>query len=187
MGNFFSSPTSIVIASAWAGFVLYWIISAPGRRNVVLGVALFAAVGCAFFLLGSGSVPDDANPVLWNDTLPVAICADAVVLMGLSLLIWARRTLGANWSATVRKNGNAELVRRGPYAFVRHPIYTGLVALVLGTAAAYGRLIGVLVLVTCCVGLYLKALKEESVLKLRFPDTFPEYKAKTKMLIPFIL
>lgn len=182
-----SSPTSILIASAWVCFVLYWIISAPGKRNVALGLTLFAAVACMFYLLGSGSVPDDANPVLWNGTLPVALCADAVVLMGLALLIWARRTLGANWSATVRKSGDTELVRRGPYAFVRHPIYTGFIALVLGTAAAYGRMIGVLVLVLCCAGLYLKALKEESILKQKFQEAFLEYKAKTKMLIPFIL
>lgn len=187
MGSILSSPTSIFIAFAWAGFIVYWIISAPRKRNVVLGLTLFAAVACLFFLLGSGSVPDDANPVLWKGTLPVALCADAVVLMGLSLLIWARRTLGANWSAAVRKNGDTELVRRGPYAFVRHPIYTGFVALVLGTAAAYGRLIGVLVLAMCCVGLYLKALREESVLKEKFQGAYLEYTAKTKMIIPFIL
>ena len=193
MWSVFSHPTSIVISFAWVGFVLYWIISAPARahqgklKNLALSVVLLVAVACVFMLLGSGSVPETVNPVLWNGSLPVALCADIVAAAGLSLLIWARRALGTNWSATARKNGESELVTRGPYAYVRHPIYTGFITLVLGTAAAYGHLVGLLILVMCCVGLYLKASREESILKEKFPGAFEEYKARTAMLIPFIL
>ena len=176
----------MVIAFAWVGFVLYWIISAPGKRNVMLGVTLFVAVACLVTLLGSGAVPDDKNPVLWKDSLPIALCADAVVLVGLAILIWARRTLGSNWSANVRKSGETELVQRGPYARVRHPIYAGFLVMALGTAAAYGHLIGVCILVLCFAGLCLKARKEESILNEKFPRAFAEYKARTRMLIPFV-
>jgi len=185
-------PTSIVIAVAWACFVLYWIITArvttqkEKLKNLVLSVILLAAVVCVFMLLGSGSIPDDVNPVLWKGTLPVALCADVVVGLGLFLLVWARRTLGPNWSANVGKTGDSELVTRGPYAYVRHPIYSGFIVLVLGTAAAYGRLIGVLILVTCCLGLFIKASKEESLLKEKFPEAFQDYRARTRMLIPFV-
>jgi protein-S-isoprenylcysteine O-methyltransferase Ste14 len=185
-------PTSMVIAVAWACFVLYWIISAPVTtqkeklKNLVLSLVLLAAVACVFMLLRSGNIPDGVNPVLWKGTLPVALCADVVVALGLFLLVWARRTLGPNWSSTVGKTGDSELVTRGPYAYVRHPIYTGFIVLVLGTVAAYGRLIGVPILVACCVGLYIKASKEEALLKKKFPGAFEEYRARTRMLIPFV-
>jgi protein-S-isoprenylcysteine O-methyltransferase Ste14 len=193
MWSILSSPTRTFIAFAWAGFLLYWVISAPGSNlrekiwNWTLTLVLLIAAIGLFILIGGGSIPDNLNPVLWHDTLPVGLCADVVVLLGVFVLIWARRTLGSNWSAIVSTKRDTELVQSGPYAHVRHPIYTGFIGAVFGTAIAYGRLIGILIFAICTAGLYVKSLREESVLTKKFQENYLAYKAKTKTLIPFIL
>jgi len=148
---------------------------------------MFMAVIGLFLLLSFGSIPDYVNPLLWHHTLLVGIFADAVVLAGLLILIWARRALGTNWNSTAVAKEDIDLVQTGPYAFVRHPIYSGFLAVVAGTAIAYGHLAGVLIFVTCTAGLYFKALKEEALLTEKFHDAYTRYKAKTKAIVPFLL
>lgn len=193
MWTILTNPTSLLIALGWIAFLLYWIISAPGKNlrlrvmNSALTLALSVAVAGLFFLMGTGNIPESVNPALWQDSLPVGLCADFLVLVSLFILIWSRRTLGSNWSAQVRNERATELVTSGPYAFVRHPIYTGFIGLVLGTAIAYGRFAGILIWVVFTVGLYVKSQKEESVLMNKFKDEYATYRAKTKALFPFLL
>jgi len=72
-----------------------------------------------------------------------------LVFLGLVFAVWARRHIGSNWSGTVTVKENHALVRTGPYAWVRHPIYTGLLAAILGTGIARGELRGVWALALC--------------------------------------
>ena len=103
------------------------------------------------------------------------------------MLVWARATLAGNWSADVVFKENHELVERGPYRYVRHPIYSGFILmaaggiLLLGTATALAVLLGLPVL------LWLKLSQEEALLTRHFPDEYPRYKARVKALIPFII
>ena len=186
-------PTNLAIAAAWAAFLVYWIISAPGGSfkikvaNLLLTIALAAAVFGLFLFIASGYFPENVNPSLWRSTLPVGLLADLVAFVSLAFLIWSRRTLGANWSANVRTKRIVELVQSGPYAYVRHPIYTGVIGLVFATAVAYGHLIGVLIWAVCTVAFYVKSLKEDVVLAGKFKNEYLEYKVKTKALFPFIL
>jgi protein-S-isoprenylcysteine O-methyltransferase Ste14 len=84
-------------------------------------------------------------------------------------------------------NHERELVQVGPYVYVRHPIYSGFLIMVLGTALAYGRLVGIVILGISIAGLTLKALKEESLLTKQFGDRYVEYKSRTKAMIPYLL
>src|SRR6185436_17634885 len=101
--------------------------------------------------------------------------------------IWARTVLGGNWSSSVTFKENHELIERGPYRLVRHPIYTGILTMTLGTAIVAGRVAAWLGLVFFFVLLWLKSRKEEELLTKHFPEAYPAYKARTKALIPFLL
>jgi protein-S-isoprenylcysteine O-methyltransferase Ste14 len=80
-----------------------------------------------------------------------------------------------------------ELIESGPYALARHPIYTGLIAMALGTAINYGRAIGFVVLVGLCGGAWWKARQEEQIMSRHFPHAYAEYKTRVHAIIPFVL
>ena len=92
--------------------------------------------------------------------------------------------LGRNWSGTVTVKENHELIRSGPYAIVRHPIYTGLLLAVLGTAIVFGEWRGLLAFCFLTIALLLKLQREERFMEESFPDTYPSYRAQVPALIP---
>jgi protein-S-isoprenylcysteine O-methyltransferase Ste14 len=118
--------------------------------------------------------------------LATAMLADLLVLAGMWIAIWARVTLGGNWSSRVTLKEGHELIQRGPYRFVRHPIYSGLLLMVLGTAVLVGRTGGFFALLICFSGFWFKGRQEELLLTKHLPG-YPEYMARTKALIPFVL
>ena len=105
---------------------------------------------------------------------------------GLALAVWARVDLGRNWGMPMTQKAEPELVTSGPYRFVRHPIYSGLLAAILGTALAT-NLIGVIIVAILGAYFYYSATVEEKNLTVTFPAAYPAYRASTKMLIPFVL
>jgi protein-S-isoprenylcysteine O-methyltransferase Ste14 len=110
-----------------------------------------------------------------------------ITLVGLAFSVWARRHLGRNWSAIVTLKQGHELVTSGPYALVRHPIYTGLLFGFIGTAIAQGRRTGLLAVVL----FYLTALRkyrlEERWMRERFGIAYDAYRSRVKAIIPFVL
>jgi protein-S-isoprenylcysteine O-methyltransferase Ste14 len=105
---------------------------------------------------------------------------------GIALAVWARLHLGRNWGMPMTQRAEPELVTSGPYRFVRHPIYTGLLTAVLGTALV-NNLLGLIVVVVVLAYFYYCGTVEERNLAATFPQAYPEYKSRTKMLIPFLL
>ena len=101
--------------------------------------------------------------------------------------IWARRTLGDNWSSEVAFKQGHELVKTGPYRFVRHPIYTGLLLMCLGTAVVVGQLHSWLGFPFSCAGFWFKLKQEETLLLRHFPDDYPAYQKQVKALMPFVI
>ncbi len=178
---------------AWVAFLLYWGISAigtqptKGNRNWAAVILMVIAAVGLFLLLRFALIPKDINYLLWQRRLSLSIIALAIVLIGLFVLIWSRRILGSNWNANVETKEWQALVQKGPYAKVRHPMYSGFLTMVLGSALAYGRLLGVAICVAFIVGFYLKALQEEAILTKRYGSAYQEYKAKTKAFIPYII
>jgi protein-S-isoprenylcysteine O-methyltransferase Ste14 len=175
----------IAIAITWGAFWLYWLVSAFGAKQSIAGrrglplrgaTAVAALVLVRVFRGGSLVVH---SPVL-------AAIGAVVFASGLALAVWARFHLGRNWGMPMTQRAEPELVTSGPYRFVRHPIYSGLLLGLLGTALATD-LLGLLVAVVLTVYFYYSASVEEKNLTATFPTAYPAYRTATKMLIPFVL
>jgi protein-S-isoprenylcysteine O-methyltransferase Ste14 len=110
-----------------------------------------------------------------------------LTLTGIAFTIWARVTLGRNWSGIVEVKQNHELVRRGPYIIVRHPIYSGALLAMLGTAIAFGEWRGYLGFAIALFTWKAKSLTEERFMGQQFGEAYARYKAEVKALIPGVL
>jgi protein-S-isoprenylcysteine O-methyltransferase Ste14 len=175
----------LAVGCAWLVFWIYWIASASsskesiasGWRTRLTGVS---AVG-VFLIAG----------VLRGGSLAVhnwILAAIGALLFGcgIALAVWARLHLGRNWGMPMTQRAEPELVTSGPYRFVRHPIYTGLLTAMLGTALV-NSLLGLIVVAVLVAYFYYCGTVEERNLTTTFPTAYPQYKSKTKMLIPFLL
>jgi protein-S-isoprenylcysteine O-methyltransferase Ste14 len=114
-------------------------------------------------------------------TIGVALCA-----FGIGLAIWARAHLGRNWGMPMARMESPELVTSGPYAFVRHPIYTGMLTAMLGSTFGESPL-WLVPLVLFGIYFVYSARNEEKLMLEQFPEQYPEYMSRTKMLVPFVL
>lgn len=144
--------------------VVGWILLARGRRLI--------------YPLNAQIIPH-TDAVDW-------FCA-ALCVAGLAFCCWARLTIRRNWSGTVTLKEDHELVVSGPYAIVRHPIYTGLLAMFLATAVALGYLAGILATLIVFLSFWIKLIEEEKLMANRFPEQYPAYKRRVKCIIPFVL
>jgi protein-S-isoprenylcysteine O-methyltransferase Ste14 len=178
------------IGYLWLVFVVYWALEALRNkrtkerepilselpRNILLvggAVLVFSRVrlgGLDDRFLGRGDATEGAG---W-----------AIAVAGLALAVWARRVLGRNWSGRVVLKEDHELIRSGPYAAVRHPIYTGLLVAVLGTALDIARWRDVVALALFTVSLRLKAGREEKLMERAFGERYRDYRRTTGMLLP---
>ena len=125
--------------------------------------------------------------MLWPYSQTVGRLADGVAIVGLAVALWARFTLGSNWSGQITFKQGHELVTSGPYAFVRHPIYTGFLLMLLASAIIAGKTMGFAVVAFMTLALWLKAREEEKLMLKHFPEAYAEYKSRTKALVPFVL
>ena len=105
--------------------------------------------------------------------------------LGIGLAIWARVFIGRNWSPRPAMKENHELVTTGPYAYVRHPIYTGILLAALGTALT-GTVFAIGVVVLTSIVFRSRIGKEEKIMLELFPNEYPVYQARTKRLVPFV-
>ena len=186
------SPDGAFIGACWTIFVVVWVVASLfTKRTVERSSSLWRVVAAmailALLVSRAARLPYFADFVLWPYSQQVGLIADAVAAAGLLTALWARFTLGANWSGAVTFKQDHELITSGPYAFVRHPIYTGMLLMLLGTAIINGHAIGFAFLAVVTLGLWLKARDEEKMMIKHFPDTYPAYKSRVRALVPFIL
>ena len=106
-------------------------------------------------------------------------------IVGLQFAVWARVTLGRSWGMPMTLHENPELVTAGPYRYVRHPIYTGLSAMLIGTSLVYP--VAALPCLAMVAYSAFAARREERDMEQRFPAAYPEYKRHSKFLVPFLL
>jgi protein-S-isoprenylcysteine O-methyltransferase Ste14 len=111
----------------------------------------------------------------------------ALNLVGLSLAIWARGHLGRNWSGVVTIKEDHELITGGPYAMVRHPIYTGLLLAFVGLALARGEWRGIFGVLIAAGAFWRKLKVEERWMLERFGDKYQTYSQRVSALIPFVI
>jgi protein-S-isoprenylcysteine O-methyltransferase Ste14 len=177
----------ISIAVIWGVFWCYWFVSAFGAkkgswnlRSRPVGL-VFIAAGALLLreLKLSGSGLAIHSPVLQAVGM-------IVFLLGLAFAVWARIHLGRNWGMPMTQKDQPELVTSGPYRFVRHPIYSGVLLGLLGTALATSLYFLIALGIVGAYFLY-SASVEERLLAKTFPTAYRTYRAHTKMLIPFVL
>ncbi len=185
-------PFNKIIIVCWIIFWLYWVISAFGSKknatsnfNRFIGIR-FALILVAVVLFRSLNVQNYSfqNRVATHDKL-VLIIGLVIFLLGLFTAIWARVHLGKNWGTPMSTKQNPELVTSGPYHYIRHPIYTGILLAMLGSSLA-NSLFWLTVFAITSIYFVYSAVQEEKLMTKQFPKVYPSYKSRTKMLIPFI-
>jgi protein-S-isoprenylcysteine O-methyltransferase Ste14 len=181
------------IAVCWLTFFIVWIVAAFWTKRTVERAGWWSGwwmwvILAAFVLSRRRAVPFAGGATMWHATETLGIVADVIAGIGLFVALWARASLGTNWSADVVFKERHELIERGPYRFVRHPIYTGVLLMLFGTVILSGRLMGLILLGISIVGLSVKARREERLLTRRFPEAYRRYRAKVKAaIIPFVI
>jgi len=118
------------------------------------------------------------NPVLSSVGLILNVA-------GMAFLVWARQRLGRNWSQTVSAKEEPELVTSGPYRYIRHPMYTGGFIACLGSAIVAGGAFVFLLLFLGAIFLW-RVGAEDKLMEQQFPNEYPDYKKRTKAVIPFV-
>jgi protein-S-isoprenylcysteine O-methyltransferase Ste14 len=187
-----TDSTWVFIQWCWIAWLVYWVAMAFTTKRTVerggfIGYRLAVAIVFVGFVAGGRLLHVSPQSQLWQTTLALGLVTDCIVVGGAAFTVWARITLGRNWSAEVTFKQDHELIESGPYALARHPIYTGLIVMALGTAINYGRAIGFGLLVALCGGLWWKARQEERMMTRHFTDAYAEYKTRVRAIIPFVL
>jgi protein-S-isoprenylcysteine O-methyltransferase Ste14 len=184
------SSQRLWINALWLLFAVYWLASSFKRKKtkqreswsqrfrymlpLVIGFYLFQP-RAHYGWLGARFVPE-SDAAGW---IGVALTA-----AGVAVAIWARWHLGTNWSGVVTLKEGHELIRSGPYRNIRHPIYTGILLALLGTACALGEARGLLAVAIVWLSFYTKARREESFLTQEFGHRFAEHRSHTGMFLP---
>ncbi|HKN60839.1 MAG TPA: isoprenylcysteine carboxylmethyltransferase family protein [Candidatus Acidoferrales bacterium] len=180
-----------VIEAAWIVFAAYWLISAlqvkrkMKREPAGEQLARFLVLGAAFALLYSG----DPRVGFLNDRfLPyrdwIRALGAGLTVAGVAFAIWARYHIGRYWSGSVSLKADHKLIRTGPYAHIRHPIYTGILLALAGTTLAIGRYRALVALAIWFAGFTWKARREEALLSGEFGAAFEEHKRVTGFFLP---
>jgi protein-S-isoprenylcysteine O-methyltransferase Ste14 len=117
------------------------------------------------------------TPAIWGTGL-------FLTAFGTAFAIWARLSLGSNWSGLVTLKAGHELIRKGPYRLIRHPIYTGILLGMIGTALVREHLRGWLGIAIVFLAFYVKARREERFLRQEFGASFEDHAQHTGMFLP---
>ena len=177
----------------WLVLALVWIVNALRTKRTVRSQSSGAQMlYTAILVLGVLMIFAKQSGFPWLDrqlfpvSVPVVLAGFLVVLMGVAFSIWARLILGSNWSNRVAVKENHTLVRTGPYRIVRHPIYSGILVGMLGSAVQRGGIrcfAGVLI---CGLSFWLKTRAEERFMVQTFGKEYLQYCHTVKTLVPFI-
>lgn len=179
--------------AVWIAFLIYWMVksintkSTQRMESVVSRVLRALAVLAAIVLLSTNAFPLTwlYRPVWQQGFWPFWLGA-AITVGGLLFSVWAREHLGRNWSHSVTIKEDHELITSGPYALVRHPIYTGILTGFLGLAIAISQVRGFVALVLIFVGFWSKLSIEEQWMRSQFGETYAEYVRRTAALVPYL-
>jgi protein-S-isoprenylcysteine O-methyltransferase Ste14 len=184
------TPQQIVYAS-WMLFGIYWLVSAFSAKKTEkrepsaerLGHMILMATGYILLFQRNGNWGILSQRFLPN--IPcIAWLGAGLTFAGILFAIWARWNLGRNWSAAVTIKQGHQIIRSGPYAYIRHPIYTGMLVAVIGSALTAGEYRGLLAFAIILFGFYRKARKEEKLLTANFGEPFLEHKQRTGFFLP---
>jgi len=184
----------IYIDGAWIAVGIVWLVGAARTKRTAqaqtFGSRLMhlSLAGAAFVLLFNPSLA--VGPLAWRfvpDSAAIAYAGLALTIAGTGFAIWARAFLGRNWSAIVTIKQDHQMIQSGPYAVVRHPIYSGFLLALFGTALALGEVRGLLGFGLALLSWWFKSRLEENFMQQRFGGEYAAYKRRVKALIPFVI
>jgi len=175
----------------WIVFIVYWIIGAVKTRanretesfTSRFAVLLLEGVGYVLIFSGSTGIGFLGTRFIPH-TMAGAILGVVLVWSGVALAIWARYHLAEYWSARVTIKEDHQLIRTGPYTYLRHPIYSGLVLATIGSALVIDEWRCILGTCLVLVGYCFKAKIEEAMLSQHFGEAVREHQKDTGFLIP---
>ena len=184
-----------VVPICWVTFGVVWLVGAFSAKPAAARLSgwrrswyWIAMAMLALVLLPTRRATGQMNIILWSVSLAIVVIADVATVVGLAIAIWSRVALGVYWSGNVVVKEAHVIIDHGPYRFVRHPIYSGVLLMLLGTALVSGRLVGLLLFVVAFACLIVKARLEERLLSEHFPVEYASYKARVKRtLVPWLL
>jgi isoprenylcysteine carboxyl methyltransferase (ICMT) family protein YpbQ len=176
-----------IIGVCWLAFFVAWFIAVlvyggGGRRQTTAG-----SIGLRLMMLAAAylSVRYGERFQPFGDFANGLAMAGAILCVaGLAFAVWARVSLGRSWGMPMAQHDNPELVTSGPYRFVRHPIYTALGAMLLGTSLVFP--VAALPCLATVAYMVFAARREERDMEQRFP-AYAEYRRRSKFIVPFIL
>jgi protein-S-isoprenylcysteine O-methyltransferase Ste14 len=178
----------------WIVFLLYWRIKAADTKatqrleSASSRILRFSVFLVAIVLLSLPRIPLPWLYLrLWPQGLGPFWLGAAIAVGGLLFAVWARVHLGRNWSSEVTIKQEHELIISGPYAWVRHPIYTGILVGFLGTAIALSEVRGFIALMLILLVLWYKLRLEEQWMRSQFGETYASYAQHTAALVPYLL
>ena len=183
-----------IISVCWILFAVIWLLAAFATKQTVYKESRAQRLRYTIpillggFLLAKGHrLSDPLNHRVIPQVAALAWSGAVLCVAGLAFCIWARFTLGRNWSGLVTLKGGHELIISGPYALVRHPIYTGLLTMFVATVTVVGHVAGIIAMPFVLVSFWIKLRHEERLMLKQFPNEYAAYQQRVKRIIPFIL
>jgi protein-S-isoprenylcysteine O-methyltransferase Ste14 len=183
----FGRAQLLVAVAPWLIFSFYWEATAKNAAPAKSSESKFSRAIHVFLanaailleIIQIGAIP---RFLPWS--IPILAAGLAISSAGLILCIWARHCLGRNWSGEITIKVDHQLIRTGPYKLLRHPIYTGILTMCVGTAIVSGNCLA-LVGLAMAVFAYLRKLRlEEANLRIAFPADYEGYRRETWALFP---
>jgi protein-S-isoprenylcysteine O-methyltransferase Ste14 len=185
-------PGSIVLV-LWLAWLAYWAIAAgkakatirresAGARALHVGPLLM----CAVLLAAPHILPAWLEDRFLPKDILLRWVAAALTACGLSSAVWARRHIGSNWSGAVELKADHHLIRSGPYRLVRHPIYSGLLVAILGSAILVGEWRALIGFGFAAFALIARVRAEDALMAETFGAEYVDYRRHTAALVPFL-
>jgi protein-S-isoprenylcysteine O-methyltransferase Ste14 len=183
------------IVGLWAVMLAYWAIAALftkrtvdrglGGGGLLVRIGLACAV-VASVILARRSAELQAFQIAELRSVPMAIAGALVATAGAAVAFTARAVIGRNWGTPGSRKADTDLVTSGPYQYIRHPIYSGVLLMMAGTA------VGLIptwwfAFAAAAAYFFYSARREEGLMTERFPDAYPAYRARTRMFVPFVV
>jgi len=177
----------VISAACWGIVIVVWIVGAIDTarkapnveskpRASVTPIVLFIALVLVL------------TRIHWEalsfDSAGLTLIGAAILVSSTVFTVWSRVALGSMWSVNALARVDHELRTSGPYSVTRHPIYTGMIGMVLGTALVSGHGEWILILILVVVGLVGKAVREERMMMSTFPQDYPAYRNRVPGLVP---
>ena len=186
---------SLITFACWWVFIIVWILrgrdnkqsvhqQSSAERNRYRVPMITGIIVSTGFPRIFGPPIDIMGKLLWAPNPAMFIASAAVSVLGLAIALWARNALGANWSYQVTLKQGHELVTNGPYATIRHPIYTAVLLLFLGIMLLIPSICAIIGLGLMIWSCWVKLRQEEVLMLQQFPDSYPASMARTKRLVP---